>query len=54
MHRLLKGGQPSEALSLLSEEPRLAWLKDTETGGYPIHLAAWKVGRRHGSQLHRT
>jgi hypothetical protein len=41
--RLLKGGQPSEALSLLVEDNKLAWVKDSETGGYPVHLAAWKV-----------
>lgn len=40
----MKGGQPSEALSLLSEDPKLAWVKDSQTGGYPIHQAAWKVG----------
>ncbi|KAL4458557.1 hypothetical protein ABPG75_013422 [Micractinium tetrahymenae] len=42
VHRLLKSGRPSEALSLLSEEPKLAWVMDTETGGYPVHQAAWK------------
>ena len=40
---LLRGGRPSEALALLAEDPRLAWVKDTRSGGYPIHLAAWKA-----------
>lgn len=40
---MLKAGQPSEALSLLSEDPKLAWIKDPESGGYAIHIAAWKV-----------
>ena len=43
MFQLLKGGQPSEALSLLAEDNKLAWVKDSQTGGYPVHLAAWKV-----------
>lgn len=38
---LLKSGRPSEALELLVEQPELAWVKDGESGGYPIHLAAW-------------
>lgn len=46
VNSLLRNGKPSEALSLLAEDPRLAWVKDGESGGYPIHIAAWKVRLR--------
>jgi hypothetical protein len=41
--KLLRGGKPTEALALLSEDPRLAWVKDSQSGGYPAHIAAHKV-----------
>ena len=33
MNALLKAGKPSEALELLAEDPKLAWVKDAESGG---------------------
>lgn len=43
VNELLRGGSPTEALELLSVDPKLAWVKDSQTGGYPVHIAAWKV-----------
>ncbi|EFN54330.1 hypothetical protein CHLNCDRAFT_135566 [Chlorella variabilis] len=42
VNELLRGGSPTEALELLSVDPKLAWVKDSQTGGYPVHIAAWK------------
>lgn len=33
VNTLLKAGQPSEALELLADDPKLAWVKDAESGG---------------------
>lgn len=33
VNALLKAGKPSEALELLAEDPKLAWVKDAESGG---------------------
>ncbi|PRW59890.1 DNA-binding SMUBP-2 [Chlorella sorokiniana] len=41
VNALLKAGQPSQALELLADDPKLAWVKDAESGGYPLHIAAW-------------
>ena len=40
---LMQGGSGRQAAALLKEEPALAWIRDDETGGYPVHIACWKV-----------
>lgn len=40
---LLQEGEEGAALALLEEDKTLAWIRDDETGGYPIHIACWKV-----------
>lgn len=40
---LLQEGDEGAALALLEEDKTLAWIRDNETGGYPIHIACWKV-----------
>lgn len=46
VNQLLRQGEPAEALQMLFDEPRLAWQKDEHSGGYPVHLATWKVRGR--------
>ncbi len=41
--QLLRQGQPAEALQMLFDSPKLAWQKDEYSGGYPIHIATFKV-----------
>lgn len=41
----MQGGSGRQAAALLEEEPALAWIRDDETGGYPVHIACWKVCR---------
>ena len=43
MHQMLREGRPNEALALLADDAKLAWVKDSHSGGYPVHLAAFKV-----------
>eukprot|EP00887_Chlorella_sp_A99_P006380 scaffold3.g6380.t1 len=42
LHTVLHQGQEEDALALLQFDPKLAWHKDPETGGYPAHVAAWQ------------
>lgn len=44
MSQLLRQGEPAEALQMLFDDPKLAWQKDEFSGGYPVHIATWKVG----------
>lgn len=40
---LLQEGAGRQAAALLEEERALAWIRDDESGGFPIHIACWKV-----------
>ncbi len=50
MSQLLRQGEPAEALQMLFDNPKLAWQKDEYSGGYPIHIATFKVGVALGGQ----
>ena len=41
--RLLREGDPSGALELLLDDPKLAFVRDEHSGGFPAHVAAFKV-----------
>lgn len=41
--QLLQGRDTDAALNLLSAEPSLAWIRDDDSGGYPLHIAVWHV-----------
>ena len=42
--QLLQNRRADAALELLSAQPALVWVRDDESGGYPLHLAVWHVG----------
>ena len=39
----IQKGDSEGAITLLEREGSLAWVRDDDTGGYPLHVAAWKV-----------
>ena len=41
--RLLQSKDTNAALKMLLAEPVLAWIRDDESGGYPLHIAVWHV-----------
>ena len=41
--QLLQSKDTDVALKILSAEPSLAWIRDDESGGYPLHIAVWHV-----------
>lgn len=43
--QLLHNKRTDAALQMLSAEPLLAWIRDDESGGYPLHIAVWHVRR---------
>lgn len=43
--QLLQSKHTDAALEMLSAEPSLAWIRDDESGGYPLHIAVWHVRR---------
>ncbi|KAL3141315.1 hypothetical protein ABBQ32_004903 [Trebouxia sp. C0010 RCD-2024] len=49
--QLLQGRDTDAALNLLSAEPSLAWIRDDDSGGYPLHIAVWHNLRPVISQL---
>ena len=40
---LLQSRETDAAVSMLSTEPSLAWIRDDDSGGYPLHIAVWHV-----------
>lgn len=50
----MAAGQTEAAMALLDANPQLAWLKDGQTGDYPIHTACKLVRplRVHASGVH--
>ena len=43
----MAAGQTEAAMALLTANPQLAWLKDGQTGDYPIHTACKLVRPSH-------
>ena len=43
--QLLQSRDTDAALGLLAADPLLAWVRDDESGGYPLHIAVWHVSR---------
>lgn len=41
--QLLQNRDTDAALHLLAVDPSLAWVRDDESGGYPLHIAVWHV-----------
>lgn len=41
--QLLQNKDTDAASKMLSAEPSLAWIRDDESGGYPLHIAVWHV-----------
>lgn len=41
--QFLQSKDTEAALGLLTAEPALAWVRDDQSGGYPLHLAVWHV-----------
>ena len=41
--QLLQSKATDAAAKTLSAEPSLAWVRDDESGGYPLHIAVWHV-----------
>jgi len=39
----LRSGAAEDAAALLDAEPRLAWVRDADSGGFAIHLAVWQA-----------
>ncbi len=39
----LNEGDAEEAAELIGAEPRLAWVRDGNNGGFPIHVAIWQA-----------
>jgi len=39
----LRAGASEDAAALLDAEPRLAWVRDADSGGFAIHLAVWQA-----------
>ena len=31
------------AITMLNREPSMAWMRDVDTGAYPLHIAVWQV-----------
>ena len=31
------------AIAMLEREPSMAWMRDVDTGAYPLHIAVWQV-----------
>ena len=43
MAGLLQSHETDEAVQMLKAEPELAWVRDDDSGGYPLHIAVWHV-----------
>ena len=41
--QLLHSKDIDTASEMLSAKPSLAWIRDDESGGYPLHIAVWHV-----------
>ena len=41
--QLLQNKDTEAASKMLSAESSLAWIRDDESGGYPLHIAVWHV-----------
>lgn len=41
--QLLQSKDTDAASKMLTAEPSLAWIRDDESGGYPLHIAVWHV-----------
>ena len=39
----LNSGEAEQAAALLDGDPRLAWVRDADRGGYAIHVAVWQA-----------
>lgn len=31
------------AITMLERDPSMAWMRDSHTGAYPLHIAVWQV-----------
>ena len=40
---LLQSRNVDAALDMLTSNPSLAWVRDDDSGGFPLHIAVWHV-----------
>lgn len=48
LSQLLQNRRADAALELLSAQPALVWVRDEDSGGYPLHIAVWHCDRAAG------